>query len=95
MAISNGRFGELSGKICNLVSYDLKSKNIVRRMGKNSKYLELNLATYVLSGARRSSGKDNIALPANYIDKELHIYIAFKSSDGQSISDRVHLLPLN
>lgn len=210
MANSNGRFGELSGKIGNLVSYNLKGKNIVRRIGKNNKpatvaqlavrqkiavvnkflratlgvinagfelevagtYInqhnaaisyntknatqgqypnismdyskvlvskgnlepaikpqatltgailtltwelseditwgikndrtmlliycpELNLATYVLSGARRSSGKDDTALPANYIGKELHIYIAFKASNGKSISDSVHLLPLN
>jgi hypothetical protein len=210
MAISNGRFGELSGKIGNLVSYNLKGKNVVRRIGKNNKpptvaqlavrqkiaavnkflratlgvinagfelevagtYInqhnaatsyhmknatqgeypnisvdyskvliskgdlepainpgvtiagttltltwelsegitwsikndrvmmliycpELNLATYVLSGTRRSSGKDDIALPPNYIDKELHIYIAFKASNGERISNSVHLLPMN
>lgn len=50
---------------------------------------QLNLSTYVLSGARRSSGTDDLELPAEYIGKELQIYIAFKSSNGKSISDSV------
>lgn len=37
MASSNGLFGELSGKIGNLVSYNLKGKNVVRRIGKSNK----------------------------------------------------------
>jgi hypothetical protein len=37
MASSNGLFGELTGKIGNLVSYNLKGKNVVRRIGKNNK----------------------------------------------------------
>jgi hypothetical protein len=50
---------------------------------------ELDKAIYVLSGARRSSGKDDIELPANYMGKEMHIYIAFKASNGKSTSDSV------
>lgn len=44
-----------------------------------------------ISGARRSSGTDEIELPTNYIGKELHIYIAFKANNGKSISDSVYV----
>ena len=206
MASSNGLFGEFSGKIGNLVSYQLKGKNVVRRIGKNNKpatpaqlavrqrialtnaFLraslpvinagfelevagtdknqhnaatsyntknatqgnypdisldyskilasigtlepadtpavtltgallsftwavdsdmdysikndrsmlliycsELDKAVYVLSGARRSTGQDEIELPANFVGKELQCYISFKSSDGKKISNSVWL----
>jgi hypothetical protein len=50
---------------------------------------ELDKATYVLSGSRRSSGKDDLELLANYTGKDLHIYIAFKAGNGKRISDSV------
>jgi len=48
---------------------------------------ELDKVVYVLSGARRSSGQDEMELPANYAGKELQVYISFKASNGKSISD--------
>lgn len=50
---------------------------------------ELDKAVYVWSGARRSTGKDEIDLPLNYVGKELQVYIAFKAGDGKSVSDSV------
>jgi hypothetical protein len=50
---------------------------------------ELGRGNYVLSGARRSAGRDEIELSARYIGKELHCYIAFRASNGNSISDSV------
>ena len=53
--------------------------------------LELNKAIYVLNGAARITGQDDIELPANYLGRELQIYLAFKASNGKSISDSVWL----
>jgi hypothetical protein len=50
---------------------------------------ELQDATYILSGARRSTGKDESELPAEYLGKELNAYIAFAADDRQSVSDSV------
>lgn len=50
---------------------------------------ELDKTVYVLRGAKRSTGQDEIELPLNYIGRELHCYIAFKSSDGKRVSDSV------
>jgi hypothetical protein len=50
---------------------------------------ELDKAVYVLSGARRSTGHNEIELPVNFVGKELHCYVAFKSSDGKMVSDSV------
>jgi hypothetical protein len=50
---------------------------------------ELDKAVYVLSGAKRSTGQDEIELPTNFVGKELHCYIAFKSSDEKRVSDSV------
>ncbi|MDR6785397.1 hypothetical protein ABIE26_004107 [Pedobacter africanus] len=50
---------------------------------------ELAKATYFFSGARRSKGTDVMGLPPEYAGKELHCYIAFKSSDGKRISDSI------
>lgn len=36
---------------------------------------ELNKVVYVLSGARRSNGGDEIELPTNFVGKELHCFI--------------------
>ncbi|WP_310146738.1 DUF6266 family protein [Pedobacter africanus] len=51
---------------------------------------ELGKASYFFSGARRSTGTDTMELPPEYVGKELHCYIAFKSSDGKGISDSVY-----
>lgn len=50
---------------------------------------ELSKAIYVLSGATRITGQDEIELPTNYIGRELHIYIAFRASNGKDISNSV------
>ncbi|WP_316811489.1 DUF6266 family protein [Pedobacter heparinus] len=50
---------------------------------------ELDKAVYVWSGSRRSTGKDEIELPLNYVDKELQVYIAFKADNGKSMSNSV------
>ena len=54
---------------------------------------ELNQSVYILSGARRSTGQDEIELPANYVGKELHCYIAFRAGNGKGISDSVYCQP--
>lgn len=51
---------------------------------------ELIQSVYILSGARRSTGQDEIELPANFIGKELHCYISFRSSDGKRVSKSVY-----
>ncbi|ACU05046.1 DUF6266 family protein [Pedobacter heparinus] len=48
---------------------------------------ELDKAVYVLSGARRSTGKDEIELPLSFVGKALQVYIAFKAVNGKSVSD--------
>lgn len=50
---------------------------------------DLHQTVYLLSGARRSAGQDEIELPLGYIGKQLHCYIAFKSSNGKRVSDSV------
>ncbi|WP_084237312.1 DUF6266 family protein [Pedobacter africanus] len=50
---------------------------------------ELFKAVYVLSGARRSAGRDDLELPASFAGKDLHCYIAFKASNGKNVSDSV------
>lgn len=50
---------------------------------------ELMRAVYVLSGARRSAGFDELELPPNYVGKELHGYIAFLANNRKSVSDSV------
>lgn len=54
---------------------------------------ELCRAVYILSGARRSTGQDEIELPANFAGRELHCYIAFKAGNGKGISDSVYCQP--
>lgn len=50
---------------------------------------EQDKAVYVLSGSRRSTGKDEIELPLSYVGKELQVYIAFKAANGKSVSNSV------
>ncbi|MBB5440788.1 hypothetical protein HDC92_004492 [Pedobacter sp. AK017] len=53
---------------------------------------ELHKAIYVLSGATRITGQDEIELPANYLGREIHLYIAFRASNGKNISNSVWLI---
>ncbi|MBB5439395.1 hypothetical protein HDC92_003088 [Pedobacter sp. AK017] len=48
---------------------------------------ELDKAVYVLSGTRRSTGKDEIELPLSFVGKGLQVYIAFKAVNRKSVSD--------
>ncbi|WEK20501.1 MAG: DUF6266 family protein [Candidatus Pedobacter colombiensis] len=52
---------------------------------------ELDCAIYELIGTRRSTGRNEIELPTNYLGKNLHIYIAFTASDRKSISNSVYI----
>lgn len=52
---------------------------------------ELHEAVYLLSGTRRSSGKDLFKLPEKYIGQQLHVYISFISNGGHQISNSTYV----
>jgi hypothetical protein len=50
---------------------------------------ELNRAIYLLSGATRITGHEEMELPGSYLGRELQVYLAFKASNGKSISNSI------
>ena len=48
-------------------------------------------AVAITAGASRSEGLQNLKIPANWTEDELHPYIAFISEDGKEIANSVYL----
>lgn len=52
-------------------------------------------AEYQLNAGLRVTGNCLLALPQNWLDQQMEIYLVFKSSDGTGISDTAHIGSLN
>ena len=48
-------------------------------------------AVSMLEGASRITGTEVLAVPADYVDDTVHVYMAFISADGNQVSDSVHV----
>jgi hypothetical protein len=56
---------------------------------------EDNYATYIVSGARRSAGRDVLDIHSSYRAKRMEIYISFVSDDRESVATSVYLGRIN
>lgn len=48
-------------------------------------------SAYILDGADRSTEQQTLSIPSSYAGDEIHLFMAFKTADGERVSNSVYL----